>query len=253
MAIRILLGKPAIIFDKPKRTVVISDLHLGFESELWSSGVRVPNSSWRIVEEITQLIHDVKAERLLIVGDVKHHIIGASWQEYKTLPRMFKHLRQHVEDILIIPGNHDGGLQDLIGDLATILPTRGYYVEEEKTGFFHGHVWPGEQLLNARTIIAGHMHPVVYLREDNNVVRQRVWLLLKTSRSKLRKRARGLVTLIIMPSFNGMLTGKDVTVVTQNSGRSPLLRSGIFNLDEAEVITIDGVNLGKLAILKQEV
>lgn len=249
---KILFGEPALLLEKPVKSIVVSDLHLGFEYELWEKGIKIPNNSWRIIQKVAKLAENVKAERIIIVGDVKHKITGASWKDQRELKKMFRYLKDRVQEILILPGNHDGGLKELLGDEAVFLPVRGYYVKEEKIGFFHGHVWPSEELLNANTIIAGHMHPVIYLKEDNNIVRQRVWLIIKTSRHKLLKKARGQVTLVIMPSFNEILSGKDITVVNQDNSRSPLLRTSIFKIEEAEVITLDGVNLGLLNRLKQE-
>ncbi len=259
--LRLIEGVPAVTLDKPKRTLVVSDLHLGFEEELLAQGIKVPPQSWRIIQNIVQLVKRVDASRLIILGDVKHQFKGPSRLEWRMLPRLFDQLCTVVKEIMILPGNHDGGIKKILGDKVVFLPTRGYFVKEEKVGLVHGHVWPSKQLLDAEIIIAGHLHPFIAFHEEAGTVKRRVWLRMRGSKAALAekilkkpvKKYRGEITLLIMPSFNDLLSGTTVTNIEEISrGHGPLLRSGIFNLARAEVITIDGANLGYLASLELE-
>jgi putative SbcD/Mre11-related phosphoesterase len=258
--VQLIENNAALLLTKPERTVVVADLHLGFEDEFRAKGIMIPRESHRIVESLADLCAKERAERVIILGDLKHQFLGASTLEWKTIPRLLKQLKETVSDIMVIPGNHDGGLRKMLGGVATILPAKGYLVEDEGVGLTHGHVRPHESLLRSRIIVTGHMHPVIRLGSDEGSTRLRVWLKMRGDRRLLFQkliggktgRLRGTIQLLIMPSFNVMLAGRSVTELDYRSpGGGPLLRSGVFGFDEADVITLEGVCLGKLGWLRE--
>jgi len=255
--LRLIENSAALLLTKPKRTIVVADLHLGFEHELRARGIMIPPQSHRIVEALADLCKMERAERVIILGDLKHQFLGASTLELSTIPRLLKQLKESVPEIMVIPGNHDGGLRRMLVGLATILPVRGYYVEDENVGLTHGHVKPDTSLLMGKVIVIGHVHPVIRLGEGSP--RVRVWLRMKGDRRLLLEkltgggggRKGGWIKLLIMPSFNRMLSGRTVTELNSSTiGGGPLMRSGVFDLDEAEVITLEGVSLGRLGMLR---
>ncbi len=257
--LRLIENSAALLLTKPRRTVIVADLHLGFEHELRAKGIMIPPQSHRIVEALADLCKMERAERLIILGDLKHQFLGASTLELSTIPRLLKQLKQSVPEIMVIPGNHDGGLRRILEGLATILPVRGYYVEEENVGLTHGHVKPDTSLLRGKVIVIGHVHPVIRLGHGEGSPRARVWLRMKGDRRLLLEKLTGegggkkggWIKLLIMPSFNKMLSGRTVTELNSSTiGGGPLMRSGVFDLDEAEVITLEGVSLGRLGMLR---
>lgn len=62
--------------------------------------------------------------------------------------------------ILVVKGNHDGG----IGDLIEVASSHG--IKIGKLGILHGHALPGDDVLRARTILLGHAHPAVLIRDE---------------------------------------------------------------------------------------
>ncbi|MEM3123503.1 MAG: metallophosphoesterase, partial [Nitrososphaerota archaeon] len=216
---RIIENVPALLLTKPVRTIVVADLHLGFEEELRIAGVRIPPQSPRVVEALAELCVRERARRLVVLGDLKHQFVGASQLERKILPKLVSRLREGVGEVMVIPGNHDGDLDEILGDLVTMLPVRGWYIAEERVGLTHGHVKPDKQLLRARLLVVGHLHPVLRLGYGEASSRFRVWLMMRGERRVLCNRLLdndcgrmgGVIQLLIMPSFNMMLTGRSVT------------------------------------------
>jgi len=255
---------PALLIERPVRSLIVSDVHIGFEEELHEVGFRVPSQSWRILESIERLIEKTGSERLIILGDLKHKVPGTSKTEWRYLPSMVEDVRKLVKEVVLVPGNHDGGISRILGNSVTYAPSRGLLVEdgESKVGLFHGHTWPSVSLCKADVLVMGHMHPVVRLRAELGLtVTRRVWLSLEGERASLVKKLSrryssrlptGRVTLLVMPSFNDFLSGVAVNAATEGKELlGPVVRSGLFDLSKAEVYMLDGTHLGKVSDLRE--
>ncbi|MEM4363394.1 MAG: metallophosphoesterase [Candidatus Caldarchaeum sp.] len=257
---RLLEGHPALLVEKPYRAVAVADLHIGFEEELRMRGVRVPLQSRKIVNELAQLVENTDADKLIVVGDLKHNVTGPSSLETEILPKFLSELRKHVDEIIVLPGNHDGRIERILGEFATFYPSRGLFVEEEKLAITHGHAKPHKNFVKASVIVTGHLHPVLRIGVGEAGARLRVWLKLKGSRKHLYEALygetcpglKGDVTLLIMPSFNSMLQGRSIVDLSLSKlVRGPLLNTGVFDIDNAEVIALDGSVLGSLGRLRE--
>ncbi|MCS6769435.1 MAG: metallophosphoesterase [Candidatus Caldarchaeum sp.] len=255
---RLVEGHPAVLLEKPEKCLVVADLHLGFEEELRLKGIRVPSYSRTILEELKFLMDRTEAKKLIIAGDLKHNIPGPSKIDSEILPKFLIAMKQNAE-VVIIPGNHDGQIEKIAEGLAQVQRSRGLYVAEEEVAVTHGHMRPDGSLINAKVMVAGHLHPVLRIGGGHAGARIRVWLRLRASRKDFLKalygaaagRAKGEVTLLIMPSFNDFLQGRSVNDLGPSKlFRGPILRSGVFDIDEAEVITLDGDVLGTLGELR---
>jgi metallophosphoesterase superfamily enzyme len=53
--LRLVDNQPALLLGEDVRTLVVADLHLGFEEELRGKGIRVPLQSHRLVDELCAL------------------------------------------------------------------------------------------------------------------------------------------------------------------------------------------------------
>ncbi|MCS7110013.1 MAG: metallophosphoesterase [Candidatus Caldarchaeum sp.] len=252
-------GHAAMVIEKPVKTLVVADLHLGFEEEYRSKGVKIPLQSPKIVEELRNLAAEQAAERLLVVGDLKHNVRGPSRLEYELLPKLLKPLKKVVDEIVVVPGNHDGKVAQLLAGLASVTPMKGFVVEEEKTGFTHGHVRPDRKVLLMDFIVTGHLHPVLKVGSGMSSARIGIWLRIRGNRRKAAEMLYGKdveifsgeTTLLIMPSFNKMMQGRSVTEISESGLiRGPLLKTKAFDLTTAEVIGLDGAYIGTLRELR---
>ena len=255
---------PALLLQQQKqRTVIIADLHLGWEVAFVEKGIHVPSQMPKLLQKITEIIEKTKPQTLLLLGDIKHTITKTATEEWRDIPDFFEPLTKKVQSIKIIQGNHDGNLEPLLPETVEILPPTGTMING--AGFFHGHTWPALELLRCQTLIMGHVHPVVMFQDllGYRITRQ-VWVkanincallkktLLKHCNTKQSPQQPTKATqCIIMPSFNDFLGGRPINKKTKATGSkyqtlSPLLRSKSVKIEEAELFLLDGTFLGTI-------
>jgi metallophosphoesterase superfamily enzyme len=104
----------ALIEEGGKRTLVIADPHLGWETSLQEKGIYVPSQSNKIAKKLVDLLDDVKPDALLILGDVKYTVLKTMMGEWQDVPHFFNELKLHVREIGIVRGNHDANLEPLL-------------------------------------------------------------------------------------------------------------------------------------------
>lgn len=243
----------------------MTDVHLGYELELASKGIRVPPQAPKVTGYLLGLGERSGAEVLVLMGDVKHRVTGVSWREEVGVRAMLEGLSKAFEEIVVLPGNHDAGISELIGGLGRVAGSRGIRIGEYWV--MHGHTWPLPESLNAKTYVIGHTHPTAVIRTPEGNVRMKVHLLIEGSRSRLARavasrpgyseafavsRVRGRVRLLILAHFSPMAPGVDVSALPSSGRTSPLLRSGAFNVLDADVLSTSGELLGRLGELEFE-
>jgi len=269
----------ALLFRRNfERVLVVADLHIGWEVALAQKGVHVPSQTPKILEKMLQLIESCKPTRLLFLGDVKHTIARVEMEEWRDIPDFFEALVRKVSDIQVVPGNHDGNLEPLLPETVKILPSTGIVLGN--VGLFHGHAWPAPELLGCRSLITGHVHPMVAFRDPMGFqITRQVWVKAECDGARLAKSLLERLSikvntdpatllqdrfnvrlkssqLFIMPSFNEFLGGQPINKrsmgkdVKSKAFIGPVLRSGSINIDNAETYLLDGTFLGTVNQLK---
>jgi putative SbcD/Mre11-related phosphoesterase len=261
---------PALLLqEEMDRALVVSDLHIGWERLLSQRGVHVPSQTPKIKNVLLQLIKKCKPTLLIFLGDVKDAIAKVEMEEWRDVPDFFEALNHRVSDIQVVLGNHDGNLEPLLPEDVKIIPPTGAIFGD--VGLFHGHAWPAPKLLECKSLVTGHVHPTVAIRDPMGFrMTKKVWIKAPCDGEQLAKSLleylgttknsrQGKVKvsqLFIMPSFNQFLGGRPIN---EAKGRKrekmgafigPVLRSGSVNLDEAEVYLLDGTFLGTVKQLK---
>ena len=270
---------PALLLRrKSERVLVVADLHIGWEVPLTQKGVHVPSQTPKILGKILQVIKACKPTRLIFLGDVKHGVARVEMEEWRDIPDFCEVLEKKVSDIQVIPGNHDGTLEPLLPENTKILPSTG--VVFGNVGLSHGHAWPAPELLGCRSIVTGHVHPLVAFHDPMGFrITRQVWVKAACDGERLAKallehlgvkvksspsillrdqfnvRLR-VSQLYIMPSFNEFLGGRPINERRRGKDAKsrafigPILRSGSINLDAAETILLDGTFLGTVNQLR---
>ena len=238
---KILYPHPALLIEeKGKRTIMISDLHIGFEERFTRSGVRLPSSTGKMVDELAELMKREKPDSLVILGDVKYSVDEVTNAEWREVPSFFEKLVSQI-DTTIIPGNHDGGLEPLVPSDLNIEEAQGIRIGN--TAMFHGHMKPPESFRKIDRLVMGHLHPT-YSRKGSPMSGSQTWLILKVKRSSMfQSKADGYVELIVLPSFNRELSALGFT---SNRGRiiSPAIRRVADHVQDAVIMTLDGDVIG---------
>lgn len=270
---------PAILLHrKSKRVLVVADLHIGWEVALAQKGIHVPSQTPKILDRMLKLVKSSRPTTLIFLGDVKHTVAKAELKEWRDIPDFFEALGKVISDIQVIPGNHDGNLYPLLPEAVKILPVRG--VAFDDVGLFHGHAWPAPELLGCRSLITGHIHPMIAFRDPMGFqIRRQVWVkavcdgaelarsLLKHLNFKIDRNPADLLQdhfnvklrsskFFIMPSFNFFLGGQPINKnglkksVKSKRFMGPVLRSGSVDIGNAEAYLLDGTLLGTVDQLR---
>ena len=265
----------ALTKTQKTRTLVVADLHIGWEIALIKKGIHIPTQMPKLLQKMRDLLSTYKPKKLLILGDVKHTVATAQTGEWQDVPEFFNKLKGQIKEICIIRGNHDGNLEPLLPENVKILSSTDLI--EGKIGFFHGHRWPSPTLLKCKTLIMGHVHPIVAFRDPAGFrITRQVWVkakcdgiklaetLLQRNKIKIEESAEEALRkhygikletsqLFIMPSFNGFLGGRPLNKTKAGESTrivGPVLRSEAVNMENAEIYLLDGTFLGSLNQLR---
>ncbi len=243
---KIFPSQPALILEGKNRSLIISDLHIGFESKLASNKIFLGKNT--TIDETISLIQDLikssKADTLILLGDIKSSIKSISKSEWDEIPKFFEKIKD-VADTIMIPGNHDANIQRLIPDGVSLVGSTGLVLENIL--LTHGHVMPSENFSHVDKIIMGHVHPV-FFQEDSVINGQRVWVSFKTEKQQVFPSTSGELEIIIIPSFNKYFYATQKKQYKKSI--SPILQR-IKDFSSAKVVTLDGSIIGDESILKQ--
>jgi len=242
---------PSLVVENTMRVMVVADLHIGIESGLARYGVHITSNASLRLNPLVSTIERERPDLLVLLGDVKHNVSATSRQEFREIPEMLRRLRELVP-IRVAPGNHDGGLKRFLRD-EEVLPMDGALIDG--TGYLHGHACPSPEL-RGHLIVAGHVHPVVSVRDEVGCVMraQPAYLYAGLDGECLRTgwmsgTDDSPTRVVFMPAFNELTGGIDVTEI-RGSGLGPLSRC--FREDCAEVFLADGTFIGPLASVRHE-
>jgi putative SbcD/Mre11-related phosphoesterase len=263
---------PALLHTKKQhKTLIIADLHLGWEINLAQKGIHIPSQTTKILRKLLKIISMTNPETLVILGDVKHTIAKAEPGEWKDIPEFFEAIKAEIDDIQVIRGNHDGNLEPLLPRSVELHPSTG--IALDSMGLFHGHTWPAKKLLNSKILIMGHVHPTLSFRDALGFqITAPVWIKIGLDNTKLetpslkskhakttsprsasRKRSTRprVKQLLIIPCFNDFLGGRPINKKGENKGYiGPLLRSEATNIEKGQVYLLDGTFLGTVEQLR---
>jgi len=278
--LNLLLPQPAALVKTSKtKTLLIADPHIGWEMQLQEKGIHIPSQTPKILNKLTAIIKEYKPDRLVILGDVKYTVVSHEFGEWQDIPDFFTKISCYISNIAVVRGNHDANLESLLPENVELLPATGAVISD--VGVFHGHKWPSPALLGCKTLVMGHLHPVVVFRDPTGFrIMRQVWMKAKCDPEALAKillqksgvKSSGSVAetlkknynikakateIYIMPSFNDFLGGRPINEtrprkeIGSEALIGPVLRSEAVDVDEAELYLLDGTFLGTLNQLRQ--
>jgi len=91
---KIIPGYPALMIEGTKKSLVITDLHLGFESNLSLNNIFLGKNKTviEITKEIEEIIKKTKPDSLILLGDVKSGIKSITKQSGRLYQLFLKEL-----------------------------------------------------------------------------------------------------------------------------------------------------------------
>jgi metallophosphoesterase superfamily enzyme len=243
---RIIPSKPALILEGEKKNLIVTDIHIGFESNMASNEIFIGKNSTihETIQELSDIIDSEKPDSVILLGDIKSSIKNISKNEWDEVPLFFKKTREKC-DVILIPGNHDANIQRLVPDNITMISSTG--MVEENILLTHGHTLPSENFSHVDKIIIGHLHPV-FFQEDSIINGQRVWVSIKTDKENIFPNKTGEIEITIVPSFNKYFYATHRKQYKKSI--SPIINK-IKDISKAKIITLDGTIIGNESNINQ--
>jgi len=240
---KIIPGYPALMIEGDKKSLVITDLHLGFENTLSLNNVFLGKNKTvtEITKEIELIIDKTKPDSLILLGDVKSGINSITKVEWETVPAFFENITELIDTILV-PGNHDANIEKLIPNEITLAGSKGIIIDNIL--LTHGHTMPTENFSQINTIVMGHIHPV-FFEKESLINGERVWVSVICDKQKIFHSKSGELELIILPSFNRYFYATQKKFYKKSI--SPIIEK--MNVMQAKILRLDGTIIGNEEML----
>ncbi len=199
------------------KTLIISDLHIGFEESLNKQGIFVPRFQLDdLFKRLKGILDKINVNRIIINGDLKHEFGIISDQEWRDCLKLIDLFLEYGE-VILVKGNHDVIFEPIAKKKNIKIVD---YFKIDGICILHGNKILED--INCNTLVIGHDHPVVSLREDSRIEKYKCFLKGKWKDKNL----------IVMPSFNLLVEGSDVL---KEKLLSPYLEQ---DLNEFEVFVV---------------
>ncbi|MDH3278149.1 MAG: metallophosphoesterase [Nitrosopumilus sp.] len=241
---KIISGKPALLIEGKKKYLVVTDLHIGFESSFSSNEISLGKNTTvnETIDELSEIIEAQNPDSVILLGDVKSSIKNISKSEWNEVPFFFEKIKKKC-NIILVPGNHDSNIQLLVPEDISLISSTG--MEDERTLFTHGHTMPSENFSHVKKIVMGHIHPV-FFQEESIVNGERVWISIKADKGQIFPSESGEIEIIIIPSFNKYFYA--TTKKKYKKSISPIIEK-IKKVTSARIVTLDGTIIGDESML----
>ncbi len=216
------------LYIEELNALVVADLHLGYEQALEESGIFLPAVQYKFIKEfIVNALRESGADKLIVLGDVKHEFGSALRQEWNETLDLFATMRGMGVEAHVVRGNHDNFLIPVLKRLN--VPLHDPYFKLDDHLFAHGHkelpldAWSG----GVSRVVIAHEHPAVILRDELGVsVKLKCFLV---------GRHEG-IPLVVVPALSPLMPGSEINV-TNVKLLSPILRR--VDLDSMRVYVVD--------------
>lgn len=232
-----------------KKFLVISDLHLGAETEIIKKGINIDSRD--VYRDLLREIEELKGlhsfNGIIILGDLKSSIVHITKNEWETIPLFLKELSPDM-DIFLIPGNHDVNINLLVPEPVIVCKSSGLVIDDIL--LIHGHTIPEKTQVNINKIIMGHIHPI-FINSDSVVHGKRLWIYLKVKKESIfGLKTTGITEIIIIPTFNKYFYS--LRYQKESKSISPLIRQLIKNdaILSGLLFTLEGSLIGETQEIK---
>ena len=241
---------PALLLHgrrRPETAVVVSDVHLGIgtgpDTPLGPPGSSAPE----LAQELLRICRRGSARRLIVVGDVKHPVVGIPRWLRPVVFGFFATLLEERVTPEVVLGNHDVGLVPHLPREVVVHPATGW--THARVGLFHGHRWPARAVLDHPTLVAGHLHPGFRFAPTAEAPQGKrpCWVRVTFAggpgiEGPDRRRAKAR-ELIVLPAFHPLAGIESLNRERPERGRSFLYRRFLAR-GAARAYLLDGTDLG---------
>ncbi len=232
--------------------LAVADLHLGLGAVGVHGGGLAGPIAEAMADELLGIAAGERARGVVVVGDVKHPIVGAPPPVGRLLFGFFSRLLDDGLEVRVIPGNHDAGLARHLPREVELLPVGGLL--RGPVGLFHGHAHPAPALSAARTLVVGHLHPGYRLAPGRfpGDGKQRCWIRSTGPRGPDRLNGGPGIKareVIVLPAFNPISGIEPLNDRRPAAGRAFLLDRYLAP-GRSRAYLLDGADLGELSLAR---
>ena len=151
------------LWSPGRATIFVADLHLAKSAVFRASGLADHEGIEGDHARLSDLLAAVRAERLVVLGDLFHAPEGQTHAVRSALAR-WRSQSSGIE-VIVTRGNHDRACAALLEDLGIGFQTSHRFGEIECV-----HA-PGDAPSGASSVLCGHIHPAVRLRDQTGSFR----------------------------------------------------------------------------------
>ena len=196
-----------------------------------------------MLRELESIVDQTRPTELIVNGDVKSGIDRILQSEWENVPKFFLRLKSRCR-VSVIPGNHDGGLVNLLPEGVRLLDVNGTLIFD--TLVIHGHTRPLVKFKDCNRIIIGHIHPV-FQKRGNPLSGSPVWAFLRVPKRLVFENLledNSTIEVVLMPSFNNELATSGYSSETRSERRAAPLARSLREAEQAVVVTLQGEIVG---------
>jgi hypothetical protein len=213
-------------YIRSAKSLVVSDLHLGYEGAMAKRGTFVPKVNLkRILEKLDKAISATGAEKMVVTGDIKHDFSGIEADEFNELYDLINFLKERKVSPILIKGNHDNFVERYKGPFK--LAVYGQSKEIGNYLFFHGDELPKIPSESPAMLMMGHEHPTISIANAVGV------------REKLRCFLYGnykRIPILVLPEMGYFSSGTDVNLEPKDQLLSPVFK--LMDIDRMHAIAV---------------
>ena len=238
--IELVEGLP-VAYIRSLNAIAISDLHLGYEGLMAKGGVFIPKINLKkIVEKLTNALQKTKANKIIVVGDIKNEFSKVDEDEFNELYDIINFSKGKNVSLILIKGNHDNFVDRYKEPFKLTI-----YKQEAELGkylFLHGERLPSKENKNVGMLIMGHEHPSI--RIVNSLGKReklRCFLYGEYKRTKL----------LVLPAMNYFASGTDINAEPKDELLSPIFEH--VDVDKMHAIAVgygSTLDFGKISDLR---
>lgn len=210
------------LYLKKYNSLIIGDIHIGYEEALNQGGILIPRFQFEdTLIRLEKVIKNKKFDSIILLGDIKDEFGKISETEWRNTLKFLDTLSKYTKKIISIKGNHDKVLEP-------IANKRNLEVKDnlklDDIFLLHGHIIPeeNEDFKNSKILIIGHEHPAISITDKLKSEKFKCFL-----KGKYKSK-----TLIVVPSFNLITEGNDIS---KENLLSPFLQK---NLKDFEIFIV---------------
>lgn len=240
--IDLLEGMP-IAHIKSIDSLVVADLHLGYEGVMAKKGTLLPKINLKkIIEMLTAAIKTTGAPNLIVDGDIKNEFSTVDQEEFNELFDFINFAKEKKVNLILIKGNHDNFVERYREPFKLVIHRQEARIKDYL--FFHGEELPRDETANM--FIMGHEHPAIGVYNNAGTKEKIPCFLYGTYKRK---------PLLVLPAMNYFATGTAVNFYPKNELLAPIFKH--IDVDKMRAIavgygsTIDFGTIGKLRKLRE--